>query len=159
MRFEISGMSAIQTRLAKLQNGLQNRQELIKLLGHTIVEDVQENIASEGKRLGVTWRPLTPTTNKLRIMHGYSASHPILIETGSMWTSIRVTKSDNNEAVIQPTGIGGVNPPEANILKATRHQYGKKYRKLPPRRFFEISNYGIKEIRRNVEWYIERLMH
>jgi len=154
MQFQVSGMAELQAVLAKAQGKLENRLPLMDDLGHIVTLDIEKNITSEGKRLGVTWKALAPKTQELRKKHGFPPAHPILIETGDMVGRIRMTKRTNDEVWVEPTGRGGI-PEQENIVKARKHQLGVKPR-IPQRRFFEISPTGLKELKQKVTDYVKR---
>src|SRR3990170_496842 len=145
MQFQVTGMAGLQDLLKRAEGKLTNRLPLMNDIGHILQEDVEKNIATQGKRLGITWKSLAPKTQELRQRHGFPPSAPILIETGDMVGQIRMTKRTNNEVWIEPTGAGGI-PSQLNIIKARKHQFGVKKR-IPQRRFFEISPFAIKDIR------------
>lgn|SRR5574341_27138 len=157
MQIQVSGISDLQTRLSKFQRGLEHREPLISKCGDILVDDIRKNILTEGKRLGIKWEHLKAMTQELRRRHGFQPSHPILIETGNMISGIAKTKADNYEAVVEPTGLGGI-PAQENVAKALRHQYGQKERNVPPRRFLEISKLGIRDVKRAVETYVAKLL-
>lgn len=96
---------------------------------------------------GKSWQKLAESTKKQRKKLGYGASRPILERTGKLKNGFRITKSNDDEGVI-----------ENNVSYAKYHQTGTK--KMPQRRIMGFSNKSVAAIRieflNHIKGYLKR---
>jgi phage gpG-like protein len=124
--------------LANLERGIRDTREPLDQTKKWLMNDIQQNFNSEGKRYGM-WKPLAMMTQIERARLGYGAQHPILERTGNLKRSFTAKQSNNKLEIInnvkdKKTGEGYFN----------KHQLGGG--RIPQRVMMDIDSVGTNAI-------------
>ncbi len=133
--------------LDQLEARLKNPHLLMRKIAGILMDEVEENFATEGKNNGAKWESLSKKTIKQREAKGYWPGK-ILQQRGELAATV-TSKSDASRAIVG-----------SNKRYAAIHQLGGKAGRgrkveIPARDYLSPSTGGINQVKRAVVNFIE----
>ena len=115
----------------------------------------QENFTGERSGSGQAWAQLKPFTILERTKRGYSGSHPILVQSGTLRSSLLIPGARDSVETMAADGNGWTLTLGTTDSKALKHELGSG--KIPARPFIELSQSSQENVSRSIESVIRRI--